>query len=148
MRENGPQVLLVHPGGPYWAGKDLGAWSIPKGEHGQDEEPLHAALREFAEETGHRLTAEPGRVRELGTVRQRSGKRVTAFGIEGDLDTDAVVSNTVRLRWPPRSDTLVEFPEVDRAEWFEPDEARARINPAQVSFVDRLVDQLAADSPG
>lgn len=142
VRDGRPQVLLVHPGGPYWARKDRGAWSIPKGEHGPDEQPLAAALREFAEETGHRLAPDAAEVTELGTVRQRSGKLVTGFAVEGDLDPAGLASNTFQMRWPPRSDTLVEFPEADRAEWFEPDEAKVRIIPAQAAFIDRLVDAV------
>ena len=141
-------MLLVHPGGPYWASRDLGAWSIPKGEYGEDEQPLAAALREFAEETGQRLVPRADQVIDLGTVRQRGGKVVTAFGIQGDLDVDVLVSNTIQMMWPPRSGRLVEFPEVDRADWFAPIEARQRINPAQVAFVDRLVDTLAARHHG
>ena len=137
-------MLLVHPGGPYWASRDLGAWSIPKGEYGADEQPLTAALREFAEETGQRLIPRVDQVIDLGTVRQRGGKVATAFGIQGDLDVDALVSNTVQMMWPPRSGRLVEFPEVDRADWFAPVEARQRINAAQVTFVDRLLDILTA----
>ncbi|HEX5497527.1 MAG TPA: NUDIX domain-containing protein [Mycobacteriales bacterium] len=148
MRGGGPQVLLVHPGGPYWAKRDLGAWSIPKGEYGQDCEPLAAALREFAEETGHPIAPGTDEVIGLGTVRQGGGKQVVAFAVEGDLDVTALVSNTFRMRWPPRSDALAEFPEVDRAGWFEPDEARVRMNPAQAAFVDRLIDALAAGRRG
>ena len=144
VRGGHPQVLLVHPGGPYWASRDLGAWSIPKGEYGADEQPLAAALREFAEETGQRLIPRVDQVIDLGTVRQRGGKVVTAFGIQGDLDVRDLVSNTVQMRWPPRSGRLVEFPEVDRADWFAPGEARQRINAAQVAFVDRLLDILTA----
>ena len=143
MRGGHLQVLLVHPGGPYWANKDMGAWSVPKGEYGEDEEPLAAALREFAEETGHRLAPGADQVIELGTVRQRGGKLVTAFAVEGDLDVGALASNTFQMRWPPRSGGPAEFPEVDRAEWFEPGEARTRINPVQVALVDRLVAMLA-----
>jgi predicted NUDIX family NTP pyrophosphohydrolase len=136
----GLEVLLVHPGGPYWARKDEGAWSIPKGEHGPGEEPLAAARREFAEETGVALP--PGSLVALGEVRQRSGKRVSAWAAEGDLDADAVRSNSFRVQWPPRSGRMQEFPEVDRAAWFGAEEARRRLVTAQAAFVDRLLEHL------
>jgi predicted NUDIX family NTP pyrophosphohydrolase len=136
----GVEVLLVHPGGPFWARKTQGAWSLPKGEVDDGEDPLACALREFAEETGTAL--EPGEVIELGEVRQRAGKRVQAWAAEGDLDADAIVSNTFEMEWPPRSGRRQEFPEVDRAEWFAPDQAREQLLPAQVPFVDRLLDRL------
>ena len=130
-------VLLVHPGGPFWAGKDLGAWSIPKGEYGPGEDPLAVAQREFAEETGVRPQ---GEFQPLGDVVQAGGKRVSAWAVEGDLDPAALVSNTFELEWPPRSGRKRSFPEVDRAEWFAPDEARRRILAGQRPFVDRLVE--------
>ena len=136
-----PEVLLVHPGGPFWARKDAGAWSIPKGEHGDDEDSQAAALREFEEETGTRLA--PAALEELGTVRQKSGKHVTAWAVEGDLDADAIQSNTFEMEWPPRSGRKETFPEVDRAAWFGVDEAREKLNPAQVAFLDRLGELLA-----
>jgi predicted NUDIX family NTP pyrophosphohydrolase len=132
----GREVLLVHPGGPFWAKKDLGVWSIPKGEHDDGEDALAAALREFAEETGTVLP--PAELTDLGTIRQRGGKVVQAWAAEGDLDADAVSSNTFTVEWPPRSGRMREFPEVDRAAWFGLDEARERINPAQAAFLDRL----------
>ena len=135
------EVLLVHPGGPFWAKKDLGAWSIPKGEHDHAEEALACALREFEEETGTRPAE--GELDDLGTVRQKSGKVVQAWALEGDLDADAIRSNTFTMEWPPRSGRQAEFPEVDRAQWFGLDEARQRINPAQGAFLDRLRDLLA-----
>lgn len=130
------EVLLVHPGGPFWAKKDLGAWSIPKGEHDAAEEALACALREFEEETGTRPAA--GDLADLGTVKQKSGKVVQAWALEGDLDAAAIRSNTFELEWPPRSGRVREFPEIDRAEWFGADEARERINPAQAAFLERL----------
>ncbi len=133
------EVLLVHPGGPFWARKDLGAWSIPKGEYGDDEDPLAAARREFAEELGSPAT--DGDLVDLGEVRQRGGKVVTAWALEGDIDADAISSNTFTMQWPPRSGTMREFPEVDRAGWFGLDEARERILPAQAPLLDRLVEQ-------
>jgi predicted NUDIX family NTP pyrophosphohydrolase len=135
-----PEVLLVHPGGPMWARRDLGAWSLPKGEVDAGEQPLVAALREFAEETGSPAPA--GEAAALGEVRLKSGKRVLAWALAGDLDADAVVSNTFEMQWPPRSDRTQTFPEVDRAQWFGFDDARERLNSAQAAFVDRLADIL------
>jgi predicted NUDIX family NTP pyrophosphohydrolase len=135
-----PEVLLVHPGGPFWARKEAGAWSIPKGEHAEDEDAEAAALREFEEETGTALT--PSALADLGTVRLKSGKVVAAWAVEGDLDADAITSNTFELEWPPRSGRMQEFPEVDRAGWFGLDAAREKLNPAQVAFLDRLRDLL------
>jgi len=131
------EVLLVHPGGPFWARKDAGAWSIPKGEYEEGEDPRSAALREFAEELGSPLPAGTELV-ELGTVKQKSGKVITAYAARGDLDPDAIRSNTFTTEWPPRSGRMQEFPEVDRAGWFGLDEAREKLNPAQAAFVDRL----------
>jgi predicted NUDIX family NTP pyrophosphohydrolase len=135
------EVLLVHPGGPLWARKDAGAWSIPKGEYDADEDPQACALREFEEETGTALP--PGALADLGEVRQKSGKRVSAWAVEGDLDPEAITSNTFELEWPPRSGRTQRFPEVDRAGWFSIDAGREKLNPAQVAFLDRLVDLLA-----
>jgi predicted NUDIX family NTP pyrophosphohydrolase len=136
------EVLLVHPGGPFWARKDAGVWSIPKGEYDDTEDPLACALREFEEETGTAL--DPEEPVELGSIQQRSGKVVTAWAAEGDLDADSIASNTFTMEWPPRSGTTAEFPEVDRAAWFSLDEAREKLNPAQVEFVDRLAEWLDA----
>jgi predicted NUDIX family NTP pyrophosphohydrolase len=139
--EAGIEVLLVHPGGPIWARRDAGAWSIPKGELDEGEDPRAAALREFAEETGAVL--DDGELEELGSVRQKSGKVVTAFALAGDLDPASVVSMTFELEWPPRSGSKQEFPEIDRAEWFGLAAAREKLNPAQAAFVDRLEALLA-----
>lgn len=136
----GREVLLVHPGGPFWARKDLGAWSIPKGEYEEGEDPRACAVREFAEETGVRLP--DGALDELGAVRLRSGKTILAYAVEGDLDAAAVRSNTFELEWPPRSGRRQAFPEVDRAGWFALDAAREKLNPAQAAFVDRLEARL------
>jgi predicted NUDIX family NTP pyrophosphohydrolase len=133
-------VLIVHPGGPFWAKKDEGAWSIPKGEYGEGEDPRACALREFEEETGRALPR--GELIELGTAKQRSGKVVTAWAAEGDLDADAITSNEFEMEWPPRSGRMRSFPEVDRAGWFGLDEAAAKLNPAQAVFLDRLREQL------
>jgi predicted NUDIX family NTP pyrophosphohydrolase len=129
------QVLLVHPGGPFFARKDAGAWSIPKGEVEPDETLEDRARIEFAEETGTTLD---GELRALGSVKQKGGKVVHAFAAEGDLDADAIVSNTFELQWPPRSGRTQTFPEVDRAGWFTLDEAREKINAAQAELLDRL----------
>lgn len=136
----GPEVLLVHPGGPFWARKDLGVWSIPKGEYEEGEDPLACALREFEEETGTALPT--SRLVDLGDVRQKSGKLVTAWAAEGDLDPETVSSNTFTIEWPPRSGRTAEFPEIDRAEWFGVEAAREKLNPAQAEFLERLVKGL------
>ena len=133
------QVLLVHPGGPLWAKKDAGAWSIPKGEVGDGEEPQASALREFEEELGAPLGLSPEQLIELGSVRQKGGKVVECWGAEGDFDPELQHSNTFTMEWPPRSGIQCEFPEVDRAEWFGIEEARQRINPAQAAFLDKLI---------
>jgi predicted NUDIX family NTP pyrophosphohydrolase len=130
------EVLLVHPGGPAWSGRDLGAWSIPKGEYTPDEDPLVAARREFAEELG--TPAPDGEAVDLGEVRQRSGKVVRAWAIEGDLDAKTIESNTFLFEWPPRSGKRIEVPEVDRAEWFSIEQAREKINAGQVPLLERL----------
>jgi predicted NUDIX family NTP pyrophosphohydrolase len=134
------EVLLVHPGGPFWAKKDLGAWSIPKGEHDASEDARACALREFEEEIGS--APHPGELAELGEVRQKSGKVVAAWALEGDLDPVTVRSNTFTMQWPPRSGQMQEFPEVDRAGWFGVADARERINPAQAAFLDRLTSRF------
>jgi predicted NUDIX family NTP pyrophosphohydrolase len=139
---DGLEVLLVHPGGPFWAKRDAGAWSIPKGEVSDGEDPRAAAWREFAEELG--TPAPDGDALELGEVRQKAGKTVLAWGVEGDLDPAAIVSNTFAMEWPPRSGRSQEFPEVDRAGWFGLGEARERINPAQAALLGRLSEALGA----
>jgi predicted NUDIX family NTP pyrophosphohydrolase len=136
------EVLLVHPGGPLWARRDLGAWSIPKGEYEPGEDPLAAARREFEEELG--VPPPEGPAEELGEVRQAGGKLVRAWAIAGDLDASASTSNTFTLEWPPRSGKLIEVPEVDRAEWFPLDQAREKINPAQVELLERLAERISA----
>jgi predicted NUDIX family NTP pyrophosphohydrolase len=134
-RPGGLEVLLAHPGGPYWARRDLGAWTIPKGEIGAGEDPLAAARREFAEETG---VIPDGPAIPLRSIRQRGGKVVQAWAIEGDCDANAIVSNRFAMEWPPRSGKTVEFPEVDRAAWFPLGEARRRILEAQAALLDEL----------
>jgi predicted NUDIX family NTP pyrophosphohydrolase len=135
------EVLLGHMGGPFWARKDERAWSIPKGEHPDAEDALAAARREFAEETGTRPPDGP--TLDLGEVRQSGGKRVTAWAVEGDLDLASVKSNTFLLEWPPRSGRRQEFPEIDRAGWFDLDTARRKIVKGQVALVDRLEERLS-----
>src|SRR5213083_2353579 len=135
LRNGEPEVLLVHPGGPFWAKKDEGAWSIPKGEFAAGEEPLAAAQREFEEETGGRAQ---GPFIPLTPITQRSGKVVHAWAVEGDCDPANLHSNLFSMEWPPKSGRLAEFPEVDRAGWFTLDEARAKILESQVPFLDEL----------
>jgi predicted NUDIX family NTP pyrophosphohydrolase len=131
------EVLLVHPGGPYWRRRDEGAWSIPKGEMDADEDAGYAASREFFEETGVGVA---GPLEPLGEIRQRAGKRVIAFALEGDLDIEAIKSNSFEIEWPPRSGTLRAFPEIDRAGWFDLPAARAKILESQRPLLDRLVE--------
>ena len=140
----GLQVLLVHPGGPLWTHRDAGAWSIPKGECSDGEDPLAAARREFEEELGS--APPPGTPDDLGEIRQKSGKRVRAWALAGDLDSTRIVSNTFELEWPPRSGKLIEIPEVDRAEWFGIDAAREKINSGQVPLLDRLEELLGMNA--
>lgn len=136
------RVLIAHMGGPLWAKKDERAWSVPKGEHGDDEPPLDAARREFTEELG--LPAPDGAAIDLGEVRQRGGKRVRCWAIEGDLDPDAITPGSFELAWPPRSGRTIVVPEVDRVAWMTVAEARPRLVAAQEAFLDRLVEALAS----
>lgn len=135
-QSRGLEVLLAHPGGPFWAHKDEGAWSIPKGELDGEEDPREAARREFAEETGQ--AAPEVDMIDLGSVTQKSGKVVVAWAVEAAIDAAALASNHFEMEWPPRSGTIASFPEVDRFEWFDPAVARIKINAAQVAFIDRL----------
>ena len=137
--DSGLEVLLVHPGGPYWRAKDAGAWTIPKGAIDAGEEALEAAVREMREETGVSVA---GPFMALEPIRQKAGKRITAFACEGDCDAAAIVSNGFEMEWPPRSGRMQEFPEVDRAQWFSLDAARAKINEAQVALLDELAARL------
>jgi predicted NUDIX family NTP pyrophosphohydrolase len=137
------QVLLVHPGGPFWAKKDAGAWSIPKGEFGPDEDPLTAALREFAEETG---TAVAGSFLQLTPLRQPSRKLIHAWAVESDLDVSLVKSNTFAMEWPPRSGITHEFPEIDRASWFTIEGAKQMIIKGQIGFIEEL-ERMLGGSP-
>ncbi len=137
---DGIEIFLTHPGGPFWKNKDDGAWTFPKGEFVEPEEPLAAARREFTEETGFSLSGEPI---DLGTVKQKGGKHVRLYGFEGDCDADAIRSNSFSTEWPPRSGRYMTFPEVDRAGWFTPDDARRKLLASQVEFVDRLLTLVA-----
>jgi predicted NUDIX family NTP pyrophosphohydrolase len=134
------EVLLVHPGGPFWARRDAGVWSIPKGEYEDGEDPRACALREFEEETG--TAVPPGELLDLGSVKQKGGKVVSAWAARGDVDADAVRSNTFTMEWPPRSGRQAEFPEIDRAGWFRSDVARGKLIAAQAAFLDRLLERL------
>lgn len=140
------EVLLVHPGGPFWARRDDGAWSIPKGELDQGEDPLAAAEREVTEELG--MPVPPGPRRDLGEIVQRGGKRVHAWAVEGDVDPATVQGNHFELEWPPRSGRVQSFPEVDRAAWFTLSSARRKILPAQTELLDRLAALGGTASPG
>jgi predicted NUDIX family NTP pyrophosphohydrolase len=146
-RDDRLEVLLAHPGGPYFARRDAGSWTIPKGQPDGEDDLRRVAEREFAEETGHAIEAvRRGRAEplELGTVTLGSGKVIHGWAVEGDLDAAAVASNEFEVEWPPRSGVRSRFPEVDRAAWFEAAEARARIHPAQAAFIDRLEAALRA----
>ena len=133
------ELFLVHPGGPFWAKKDTGAWSLPKGEFGNDEDPLEVAKREFTEETGFQIA---GKFHPLQPVKQAGGKIVYAWAIEADCDAAQIHSNLFSMEWPPKSGRTQEFPEVDRAKWFTVEEARNRIVVAQKGFLDQLISLL------
>lgn len=134
-----PEIFLVHPGGPFWAKKDQGAWSIPKGEIAPGEEPLATAIREFAEETGTTLA---GDFRPLPSIRQEGGKLVLAWAVAGDIEPATIRSNSFEMEWPPRSGKRRTFPEIDRGQWFALDEAKKRINKAQVALLDALAASI------
>ncbi|WEA01329.1 NUDIX domain-containing protein [Mucilaginibacter sp. SJ] len=131
----GLQVFLVHPGGPFFKNKDEGSWSVPKGEYLPDEDPLMAAKREFQEETGHEIT---GNFIALSPVKQKGGKMVSAWAVEGDINPENIKSNTFEIEWPPRSGKKQTFNEIDRAEWFDMATAKIKINPAQAALIDEL----------
>ena len=139
------EVLLVHPGGPFWASKDEGAWSIPKGLYDEGEDPLAAARREFAEETGAPVK---GEALSLGSFRQPSGKIVAVWAVEGDFDPANLVSNTFSMEWPPRSGRVGTFPEVDRAAWFTPEDAARKILEGQRPVLEALLRHLGSDPSG
>jgi predicted NUDIX family NTP pyrophosphohydrolase len=140
------EVLLVHPGGPMWVNRDAGAWSIPKGEYSDDEDPQAVALREFQEETGQ--PPPTGDLVALGEIRQKGGKVVTAWAAPGDLDPEAITSNTFKLQWPPNSGRWRTVPEVDRAGWFDPSTAKDKLLAAQAELVDRLLVALGEADAG
>ena len=133
------QVFLVHPGGPFFRNKDEGSWSIPKGEFMEDENPLEAAKREFIEETGQKIE---GTFIDLAPIRQKGGKTVYAWAVEGDIDHETIVSNLFEIEWPPKSGKRQSFPEIDKAAWFDVEMAKIKINPAQSAFIDNLSAQL------
>jgi predicted NUDIX family NTP pyrophosphohydrolase len=133
------QLFLVHPGGPFWAKKDQGAWSIPKGEFSDEEKALVAARREFEEETGVMIS---GNFIELSPIKQKSGKIIYAWAVEGDIDPSAIVSNLFTVEWPPKTGRMQQFPEVDKGDWFEEDEAKEKINPGQIALIDELKKKL------
>jgi predicted NUDIX family NTP pyrophosphohydrolase len=135
-----PEVLIVHPGGPFWARKDLGAWSIPKGELNDGEDPLAAALREFNEEMGVKIT---GSFIPMTPVKQSGGKTVYAFALEHDFDTSKVKSNTFTMEWPPKSGKQQEFPEIDKAEWFDFATGKQKLNEHQAAIIDELAKKIA-----
>lgn len=139
LRDNAVEVLLAHPGGPFWSGKDLGAWSIPKGQSEENEDPLQAAKREFREETGFEVD---GQFIDLGTIRQPSRKTIQIWALEHDMDADRLQSNEFTLEWPRKSGIMMQFPEIDRAEWFDIDRARQKIHKGQAGFLDRLISRI------
>jgi predicted NUDIX family NTP pyrophosphohydrolase len=144
-REAGVEVLLVHPGGPFWAKKDDGAWSIPKGEYAAGDDPLSAAKREFEEETGAAMDAvSRGDFLPLTPIKQAGGKIVTAWSVEGDFDPTLLRSNVFELEWPPKSGRKKEFPEVDRAAWFSPDDARRKLLASQAPLLDELLARTSS----
>jgi predicted NUDIX family NTP pyrophosphohydrolase len=145
FQSHGIEFFLVHPGGPFWAKKDAGAWSIPKGEFDESEDAIEAARREFHEETG--LTVD-GDLRALTPLKQPSGKLVYAWALEGDCDAAAITSNTFSMEWPPKSGVSQDFPEVDRAAWFDVSAAREKLLPGQLGFIDEVLAMLGvADTP-
>ncbi len=139
LRDNAVEVLLAHPGGPFWSGKDLGAWSIPKGQSEANEDSLQAAKRAFREETGFEVD---GQFIDLGTIRQPSRKTIQIWALEHDMDADQLQSNEFALEWPRKSGIMMQFPEIDRAEWFDIDRARQKIHKGQAGFLDRLISRI------
>jgi len=133
------EIFLVHPGGPFWAKKDEGAWSIPKGEFEDDEEPLIAAKREFEEETGVKIS---GEFIQLTPIKQKSGKKVYAWAVEGNIDPEKIKSNSFEIEWPPKSGKMKSFPEIDKAAWFNLNDAEEKINSGQLSLIKELEDKL------
>ncbi len=142
-RDGELEVMLVHPGGPFWAKKDLGSWSIPKGEYTHEEDPFEVATREFQEETGFKAK---GEFTPLAPIKQPSGKLITVWAFEGDCDASKIKSNTFTMEWPPRSGKQQEFPEVDRAGWFKISVAKEKIIKGQIGFIDELYQILVGDT--
>ena len=138
-KNNCIEFFLVHPGGPFWQKKDLGVWTIPKGEFADEEEALDAAKREFKEETGTNLS---GNFMKLTPVRQKAGKLIYAWAFEGDVDASDIVSNSFKIEWPPKSGRYREFPEIDKAQWFSEHESKEKINPAQIELINELLLKL------
>jgi predicted NUDIX family NTP pyrophosphohydrolase len=136
------EFFLVHPGGPFWKNKDTGAWSIPKGEYDDSEDPLVAAKREFKEETGVEIS---GEFLKLLSIKQKSGKVVNAWAIEHDIDEEKIISNTFPLEWPPKSGKFIDVPEIDKAKWFRKDQALEKINPAQITLIEELCKKKATN---
>jgi predicted NUDIX family NTP pyrophosphohydrolase len=145
LRNTGIEVFLVHPGGPFWSGKDIGAWSIPKGLIAPNEDPLSAAQREFHEETGFTVS---GHFHQLGPVKKISGKIIYAWAVQGDCDPSGIKSNAFTMEWPPHSGKHGEFPEVDRAAWFETAEAKRKIHQEQVPLIEELGSLVPANRSG
>ena len=143
--QNQLMVLLVHPGGPFWAKKDLGAWSVPKGEHEPDEDPLVTAKREYQEETGQTLPN--GEYIDLGKFERKDGKTISVWAVQGDVDVSTVVSNKFEMEWPPHSGQQQSFPEIHRAGWFLLDEAAMKLSSGQPIFLSRLAEKLGAEAP-
>ena len=141
LLKNKAQFFLVHPGGPFWTNKNAGAWTIPKGEYDLNEEPLAAAIREFAEETGRIIS---GDFISLTPIIQKGGKQVDAWAIEADIDATKICSNSFKIEWPPKSGNWNDYPEIDRAEWFDFETAKEKINPAQVAFLEEVMIKIAS----
>jgi predicted NUDIX family NTP pyrophosphohydrolase len=139
FRKKLPEFFLIHPGGPFWKNKDIGAWSIPKGEFEDNEDPLTAAKREFEEETSQSVD---GKFIPLTPVKQKSGKLILAWAVEGDIDPGTIKSNLFEMEWPPRSGKKQEFPEIDKGEWFTEATAKEKINPAQAALIEELITKL------
>jgi predicted NUDIX family NTP pyrophosphohydrolase len=139
IKNQQPEFFLVHPGGPFWLKKDAGAWSIPKGEIEEGEDAMNVAVREFKEETGQEII---GKFIPLELVKQKAGKLILAWAVEGDVDETKILSNTFEIEWPPKSGKMKTFPEIDKAEWFSTEVAKEKINPAQANFINELLGKL------
>jgi predicted NUDIX family NTP pyrophosphohydrolase len=142
MKKNRLEIFLVHPGGPFFANKDAGSWSVPKGEFGENEDPLEVAKKEFEEETGQQIK---GDFFALSPIKQKGGKTVFAWAVEGEADETKMISNTFTIEWPPRSGKMKEFPEVDKGEWFDTATAKEKINSSQAALIEELVKKLESE---